>query len=150
MNVAELDVRRLVPHSGPMLLIDEVIRADEQSLEAACVVRSDGLFALGDGRVPAMLCIEYMAQAVAAFAGVRATVHGDSIKPGLLLGARNFSATAAYLSPGERLLITVKLVIESVNGLAVFDCEITGADLHASARLTVITTNSLDDLGAST
>ena len=56
MNVAELDVRRLVPHSGPMLLIDEVIRADEQSLEAACVVRSDGLFALGDGRVPAMLC----------------------------------------------------------------------------------------------
>jgi predicted hotdog family 3-hydroxylacyl-ACP dehydratase len=150
LNVAELDVRQLVPHSGAMLLIDELVQADDQRLEAACVVRNDGLFALADGRIPVMLCVEYMAQAVAAFAGVRATVSGDSIKPGLLLGARNFSASAAYLSPGDRLLITVTLVIESANGLAVFDCEITGADLHASARLTVITTNSLDDLGSST
>lgn len=133
-----------------MLLIDELIRADDQCLEAACVVRNDGLFALPDGRLPAMVSIEYMAQTVAAFAGVRATTRGDSIKPGLLLGARNFSASAAYLSPGDRLRITVTLVIESANGLAVFDCEIRGADLHATARLTVITTNSLDDLGATT
>ena len=147
MNVADLDVRRLVPHRGLMLLIDELVRATDVSLEACCIVRDDGLFADADGRIPAMVAVEYMAQTVAAFAGVRATTRRESIKLGLLLGARNFTCSAAYLSPGQRLHVVVTLVIESVNGLAVFDCEITGADLHAAARLTVITTNSLDDLG---
>jgi predicted hotdog family 3-hydroxylacyl-ACP dehydratase len=150
LNVADLDLRDLVPHSGPMLLIDELISANDQYLEAACTVRNDGLFTVSGDRIPAMVAVEYMAQAVAAFAGVRATLRGEPIKPGLLLGARNFTSSAAYLSPGERLRIAVALVIESANGLAVFDCEITGADLHAGARLTVITTNSLDDLGATT
>jgi predicted hotdog family 3-hydroxylacyl-ACP dehydratase len=150
LNVADLDLRQLVPHSGPMLLIDELISANDQCLEAACTVRDDGLFDVGGGRIPAMICVEYMAQAVAAFAGVRATLRGESIRPGLLLGARNFTSTATYLSAGDRLRITVALVIESANGLAVFDCEITAPDLHAGARLTVITTNSLDDLGATT
>ncbi len=133
-----------------MLLIDEVICATETSLEAVCTVRDDGLFAVADGRIPAMVAVEYMAQTVAAFAGVREKFRGESIKPGLLLGARNFISSAAYLSPGDRLKVVVTLVIENVNGLAVFDCEITGRDLDAGARLTVITTNSLDDLGANT
>jgi predicted hotdog family 3-hydroxylacyl-ACP dehydratase len=149
LNVVDLDIRQLVPHSGPMLLVDELFGATDASLEAGCTVRDDGLFAIADGRIPAMVAVEYMAQAVAVFAGVRATTRGESIKPGLLLGARNFNSSAAYLSPGDRLRIFVTLVIESANGLAVFDCEITGPDLHASARLTVITTNSLDALGAS-
>ena len=132
-----------------MLLIDELISATDSSLEASCIVRNDGLFALADGRVPALVAVEYMAQTVAAFAGVRATKIGESIKPGLLLGARNFASSVTHLSPGERLTIVVTLVIESANGLAVFDCEIRGRDVHVSARLTVVTIESLDRLGAS-
>jgi predicted hotdog family 3-hydroxylacyl-ACP dehydratase len=56
-----------------MVLLDELIGATDSSLEARCIVRNDGLFTLADGRVPAMVAVEYMAQAVAAFAGVRAT-----------------------------------------------------------------------------
>ena len=148
MNVAELNVRDLMPHSGAMLLIDRLTGATVTTLKASCTVRNDGLFNLPDGRLPVMVAVEYMAQAVAAFGGLRSHGNGDSIKPGLLLGARNFSASAAYLTPGDRLDITVTLVIESVNGLAVFDCEITGPDVHATARLTVITTDSLRELAA--
>jgi predicted hotdog family 3-hydroxylacyl-ACP dehydratase len=150
LNVADLNVRELVPHSGAMLLIDAVIDATDTSLRASCIVRNDGLFNLTDGRVPAMAAVEYMAQTVAAFAGVRATGNGERVKPGLLLGARNFTSSVAYLTPGDRLDISVTLVFEGVNGLAVFDCEIRGRDVHAAARLTVITTDSLDELAAST
>lgn len=148
MRVADLDLRQLVPHSGQMLLLDELTGATESSLDAVCIVRDDGLFTLDDGQVPAMVAIEYMAQAVAAFAGVRASLRHEPIKLGLLLGARNFTSSVAYFSPGDRLAVGVKLVIESVNGLAVFDCEITGRDSYTSARLTVITIDSLDSLGA--
>jgi predicted hotdog family 3-hydroxylacyl-ACP dehydratase len=148
LNVADLNVCDLVPHSGAMSLIDTLIGATDTTLKACCTVRNDGLFNLPDGRVPAMAAVEYMAQTVAAFGGVRSHGNGESIKPGLLLGARNFSASAAYLTPGDRLEITVTLVIENVNGLAVFDCEITGPDVHATARLTVITTDSLSELAA--
>jgi len=149
LNVADLDVRELVPHSGPMLLIDTLTGATDVSLQASCVVRNDGLFNLADGRVPAMTMVEYMAQTVAAFAGVRATGNGERVKPGLLLGARNFTSSVAFLTPGDQLDISVTLVIESVNGLAVFDCEIRGDNVHATTRLTVITADSLDGLAAS-
>jgi predicted hotdog family 3-hydroxylacyl-ACP dehydratase len=148
LNVADLNVRELVPHRGAMLLIDALTGATDTTLAATCTVRDDGLFNLADGRVPAMAAVEYMAQTVAAFAGVRAIGSGGSIKPGLLLGARNFTSSAAYLTPGDRLDIVITLVIESVNGLAVFDCEIRGPNVHATARLTVITTESLRELAA--
>ena len=148
MNVADLNVSDLVPHSGAMLLVDRLVGATDTSLHASCTVRNDGLFNLSGDRVPAMTAIEYMAQAVAAFAGVRSHGKGEPIKPGLLLGARNFTSSDAYLTPGDNLDITVTLVIEGLNGLAVFDCEIRGPNVHATARLTVINTDSLSDLAA--
>lgn len=150
MTFADLDVRELVPHGGAMLLIDKLTSATDTRLEAFCVVRNDGLFNLADGRVPATTAVEYMAQTVAAFAGVRAAGKHEAIKPGLLLGVRNFASSVAYLTPGDRLDVSATLVIESVNGLAVFDCEIKGPNFHATARLTVITTDSLDDLATAT
>jgi predicted hotdog family 3-hydroxylacyl-ACP dehydratase len=139
-------IDRLVPHRGAMSLLDAVIRADDATIEARVTVRDDGLFASGDG-VPVLLAVEYMAQTVAAFAGARAWAQGGEVQLGLLLGVRNFTATTAYLAPGEALAVAATLVLESAAGLAVFDCRVTNDDgVVASARLTVLRVGALADL----
>ena len=129
-----------------MLLLDELVAATDSSVEASLVVRHDGLFSTSDGRVPAIVGVEYMAQAVAAFAGVRGIASGEDIKLGLLLGTRNFESSAAYFSVGDRLGVNVSLVLESAAGLAVFDCRVTGPNVSVTARLTVLRIESMDEL----
>ena len=147
MNLRDLSIAQLVPHQGAMSLLDEVIAADDSFLEAALVVRDDGLFSTNDGRVPALLAVEYMAQAVAAFAGVRGIAAGEGIQPGLLLGARNFASSVSHFASGDRLGVKVSLVLEGTNGLGVFDCEVTGPNILVTARLTVLRVESLNDIG---
>jgi predicted hotdog family 3-hydroxylacyl-ACP dehydratase len=139
-------IDELVPHRGAMSLLDAVTRADETSIEARVTVRDDGLFGAADG-VPALLTVEYMAQTVAAFAGARSRAQGTDVPLGLLLGVRNFTATTAYLTPGDELAVAATLVLESVAGLAVFDCRATNDDgVVATARLTVLRVGALADL----
>src|SRR5262249_35098145 len=69
------------------------------------------------------------------------------VQLGLLLGVRNFTATTAYFAPGNAFVVAATLVLESVAGLAVFDCRVTHDDgVVATARLTVLRVGSLDDL----
>ena len=61
----DIEVAKLLPHDGKMVLLDSVIEYDQESLIAEVAVRNDGLF--GDGKtVPAWLAIEYSAQTVSA------------------------------------------------------------------------------------
>jgi predicted hotdog family 3-hydroxylacyl-ACP dehydratase len=149
VNSGDLSIAQLVPHQGAMSLLDEVIAADDSVLEAVLVVRDDGLFSTNDGRVPALVAVEYMAQAVAAFAGVRGIARGEGIQPGLLLGARNFTSSVSHFATGDRLGVKVSLVLEGTNGLGVFDCEVTGPNILVTARLTVLRIESLNDIGLS-
>ena len=82
-------IEELVPHTGPMCLLDRVIDAGDEHLVAEVTIRADDLFADG-GAVGAWVGIEYMAQAVAAWAGWRARVQGGAPKIGLLLGTRDY------------------------------------------------------------
>jgi ApeP dehydratase len=58
----------LVPHKGPMCLLDRLIEVEEERLVAEVMVSDSSLFSRG-GTVGAWVGIEYMAQAVAAWAG---------------------------------------------------------------------------------
>ncbi|WP_307732400.1 hypothetical protein [Massilia sp. MB5] len=81
--------RSLVPHAGPMALLDRVLEADEESLCAEVAIRADSLF-YAEGGVGSWVGIEYMAQAVAAHAGYLARQRGEAVKPGFLLGSRRY------------------------------------------------------------
>jgi len=117
------DIRSLVPHSGTMVLLDRVISADENTLCAEVVIRPDSLF-YADGGVGAWVGIEYMAQAIGAYAGYRARLRGEPVKIGFLLGTRRYESRAPVFLQGSVLKIYIKRVLESENGLASFDCHI--------------------------
>ncbi|SJM91569.1 Beta-hydroxyacyl-(Acyl-carrier-protein) dehydratase FabA/FabZ [Crenothrix polyspora] len=129
------DIAALIPHSGRMVLLDRIIDFDGHTLSAELIVRDDGLF--GDKHsVPAWVGIEYMAQAIAAYAGIQSKLAGEPIKLGFLLGTRRYISNIANFAVGTILTIQVKNIIQD-DKLGVFDCKIYGADIEISANLNV-------------
>lgn len=134
-------IQQLVPHADAMCLLDRVVAADEESLSAELTIRPDHLFvdSAGPGSgVGAWVGIEYMAQAVAAWAGTRARAQGQAPKIGFLLGSRRYACTRERFALGESLRIDVRRDFEADNGMSQFACQIWIADESvANAQLTV-------------
>ncbi|MGA8890652.1 MAG: 3-hydroxylacyl-ACP dehydratase [Anaeromyxobacteraceae bacterium] len=100
-------VASLLPHSGPAVLLDEILAADEGSVTCRLVVRADSPGST-DGRVPAAIVMEYMAQAVGVFAGLRGLHRGEAPRVGYLLGTRELTVEADSLSAGDVLEVEAR------------------------------------------
>lgn len=128
-------VAELVPHAGAMRLIDELLSADATRCVARATVRDTQLF-VDDAGMPAWIGIEYMAQTVAAWAGVQARAAGRKPGPGFLLGSRRYACDVAAFPVGSVLTVSVQLEMASDDGLSMFACTLAqdGAEV---ARATV-------------
>lgn len=135
---AETRVESWIPHRGAMRLLDRVLLVDADQAVAEVDVPFDGLF-VRDGQVPAWIGIEYMAQAVAAWAGGRARGRGGVPQAGLLLGSRRYEVRCDGFPCGAKLRVEARCELIGSNGLGQFDCRILmdGADV-ASARIAVL------------
>ncbi len=131
----EVDIAELLPHEGKMVLLDKVIDFDEKSMLVELKVRNDGLFG-NDGSVPAWIGIEYMAQTVAAHRGMIDRIAGRPVKLGFLLGTRRFISNVDAFKMGAVLKVKVEKLIQD-QGLAVFNCQITGEGVSVLAKLNV-------------
>ncbi len=133
----EFAMADLVPHAGRMRLLDTAIDGDAESLRARVEIRVDSLFFNGLG-VGAWVGIEYMAQAVAAWAGWRARLAGGAPKVGFLLGSRRFESARGQFLLGEVLVVEAQRQFQADNGLGHFECTLAIAGTQvASAALTV-------------
>ena len=140
------DICDLLPHSGLMVLLDHVVAADDESLCAAVRVRENSLFYV-DGAVGGWVGLEYMAQAIGAFAGFQARLHGEPVRIGYLLGTRRYECKQSRFALGRRLRIYVKRVLQTEDGLAAFDCRIDDeSGPVAVANLTVFQNADVDKL----
>lgn len=131
-------IEDFIPHRGAMRLVDRVLEVDGEHVVAEVDVPFDGLF-VRDGQVPAWIGIEYMAQAVAAWAGARARERGGAPRPGLLLGTRKYEVQCDGFPSGSLLRVEARCEMVGANGLGLFDCRIVmdGRDA-AVARISVI------------
>ncbi len=133
------DIRALLPHGGRMSLLGELLMAEPEGLTALVQISEQDLFfdtALGG--VGAWVGIEYMAQTVAAWAGLQSRLAGTAPKIGLLLGSRKYRCERSCFELGERLEVRVRREFQADNGLGQFSCEISVAgQAIASATLTV-------------
>ena len=137
MSEALPSILELVPHAGPMSLLDRLIAVEGERLSAEVVVPADGLFS-HDGGVGAWVGIEYMAQAVAAWAGWQSRQAGEAPRIGLLLGTRRYRCSVARFAAGQRLQVDIERGYQADNGLGQFDCRIQAEGVEvASALLTV-------------
>lgn len=144
-DYTQYPVSSLVPHSPPMVLIDAVLDYSDRHLTAAVDIRERSMFfdaALGG--VPAWVGVEYMAQAISAWAGVQALQQGEPIRPGFLLGSRRLKLPEKVLNAGRRYTVMVEQLFRDDSGLASFDCRIThDGVLCVEARVNVF---EVDDI----
>ena len=97
------------------------------------------LFADGEGKIPAWVGLEYMAQAISAYAGIIARQNGEEPSIGFLLGTRRYDTHVDSFTPGQQLRVNVREVFRDENNLVLFDCDIhAGEDLLASAQVKAI------------
>lgn len=127
----------LIPHAADMILIDQVLSFDEEQIQTRVTVRPDGLFSQPDGSLPAWVGVELMAQSVAAYAGCQARLQGEPIQLGFLLGSRKFECNVGHFPAGSELEIHATRSLQDESGMGVFECNLTGPDIQAFARLSV-------------
>lgn len=137
MKNNNFSVSDLVPHSGVMSLLDSIDSYTNDTLVASVAIREESVFFENNKGVPAAIGIEYMGQAVAAFAGVGARQKNNPVKIGFLVSSRKYLSNVAYFPLGSELVVEVIELGAPVNGLQVFDCTIKATGVDVSAKLNV-------------
>ncbi len=131
-------VETLLPQSQQMVLIDQVLQANEEFVVVELTVRDDGLFSDSDHTVPAWVGLEYMAQAVAAYSGYQRKLKNQAIELGFLLGTRFYECSVDHFNCGDRLIVRAEKIIEAANDMVVFDCYLSGEQIQAQAKLNLL------------
>ena len=125
-----------------MLLLDEVIEADDKRAQSIVRVTRDSAFFEPGRGVPAWIGIEYMAQTIGIVAGLQSRSGGGGAAMGYLLGTRRYRCTPAWFTEGQVLHVQCDEHLADNKGLAVYSCAILCApaatgDTLAEARVTV-------------
>lgn len=97
-------IAELLPHRPPMLLLDELVEHAPGRARCRVRLRPDSPF-MEDGRVRAVVAIEYMGQAAAACAGLAARQGGRPPAPALLLGTRQLTLAVGHFAAGDELVV---------------------------------------------
>jgi len=124
MGNIEFTIDQVLPHTGHMLLLDELLAHSDTSIVTAVTIHADTVMCDGVHGVPAWVGMEYMAQAACAYSGVYEVRAGEKPKIGLLLGTRSFTSTVSVFPVGSRLTVSAELVMRDDDDLAVFKCRI--------------------------
>ncbi|WP_263079564.1 hypothetical protein [Endozoicomonas sp. Mp262] len=140
MNSQNIDLspEALLPHEHPMILIDSVIDCGSDYLIAEVRPAVGKPFANDNGCVPSWVGMEYMAQAIGAFAGVQAQRAGEPISVGFLLGTRAYTIGIDQFETGHIYRIRVQQLYQD-NGLSAFECSIS---LEGGVSLATATINT--------
>ncbi len=130
-------VSDVLPHSGEMILLDDIVSYGPDDIVCTRAVRSGDAFVSPDGSLPAWVGVELMAQAIAAWSGCQSRDAGQPVRLGFLLGSRSYQCTTDTFPADATLRIAATRQFNDDDGMGVFACEITGAGAQAQARLTV-------------
>ena len=133
----DLPAAQFLPQTGIMCLLERIVAADDESLVATTVLRSDSLFCR-DGRIGSWVSLECMAQTVAAWACFQRRGSGRGPGIGFLLGTRRFDCHRPWLPIDELLRFEVKKEIQLGDALGQFSARtFLGDELLAAAAITV-------------
>jgi predicted hotdog family 3-hydroxylacyl-ACP dehydratase len=123
-------IDEVLPHAGPMLLLDELLDVGAEHICCGVNVRRETQFCDGANGVPSWVGLEYMAQTMCAFSGVEEVQAGGKPTIALLLGSRRYQCETPWFALGSRLLIRAELQLRDENDLVAFHCSI-----HESGHL---------------
>lgn len=129
-------IRELIPHDGPMVLLDELVHWEPGRARCRITI-TPGMHFVSDGTVDTIVSLEHMGQAVAASCGYAAFRGGNDIRVGMIIGCRRMDIDVPTLQVGDQLLIEVREV-RAQEEISVYECDVRrGDEPVASAQLTL-------------
>ncbi|QIR13294.1 hotdog family protein [Shewanella aestuarii] len=133
------DISNFIPHRSPMILVNEILSHQPDGLSTLIhITPQSPYFNESLNGVANYVCIEYMAQSIAALAGVEAKMQNQPIRVGFLLGSRKLQMHIPYFANGVSYRTQITRLYQEDSGLAVFDCAIFHEQtLVASANVNV-------------
>lgn len=130
-------MEELIPHRSPMILLDKVLSWDRERIVCTTTPRDGSPFVSG-GRARAVVTLEYMAQCVAALAGLLARERGEEIRLGLLVAVRQMDLARDWINVGAILVVEAERVWGDAM-LGHFKCSVRErCDVFARAALSVV------------
>ena len=94
-----LAIAQLIPHRPPMLLLDRIIEADFEHVIVETVIREGSTFYQSGCGVPALVGIEYMAQAAATLGGLQASALTSIFTAPIAIAAGGIAVALFALGP---------------------------------------------------
>ncbi len=136
MRVCKYNVSDLIAHEAPMILIDRIECYDDESIQSVIEIKLGSPF-LNENAVPAYIGIEYMAQTVACFSGIKALDAGNAVRIGFLVSVRKLKLFTNAYTIGSSL-VAKSCVLYDDGEMAAFDCQISDEKhILAEAKLNV-------------
>lgn len=117
----------VLPHSGPAVLIDEIISDTAEEIEAVSTIGARHPFFVAGHGVPVWAGLELMAQAIAAHSGLSGQREQRAPRKGMLLGTRHYQGHVPWFAEGERLTIHAAREFGHEGGMAACQCRIDAA-----------------------
>jgi predicted hotdog family 3-hydroxylacyl-ACP dehydratase len=141
--IMPMKIDPFIPHDGAMSLLDDIISQRPNGITAQVRITEDALFAEPDG-VPSWVGIEYMGQAIAAYAGLKARTSGGAVKIGFLVSTRRYEPKCSHFPIGALLDVSVDAITDGNTGLQIFACQISGKDINVQSNLNVFMPEDVD------
>ena len=140
VSINKAEIRTLIPHSGEMCLLDEVIQWDDRSLTCITHTHRDPANPLRrDGHLSAVHAFEYGAQAAAVHGGLRARSAGAIAPPGYLAAVRDAHLHVTHLDDIKSPLQVCASRLFGEDANTVYECRISAGDIPlADGRITII------------
>jgi len=134
MDARSIPVAELLPQGSEAIVIDALV--EHSALRSVAVAHIDERSMYWeDAGVPAWAGVEYMAQTIAAHAGVEARARGEPPAIGFLLGTRAYSTSVEKFPNGSKLTVTVEPELVD-GGYTAFRCTISIDEVVATAVVT--------------
>ena len=147
MTPARLDragIEAMIPHRGPMCLLDRMTSWDETRIECVAVNHRDARHPLRSASgLLASVAIEYAAQAMAVHGALSAAAAGDRAAPGFLASARDVRLACRRLDDlprvdrDELVVVAERQAADAARLLYAFVVRHDGREL-ASGRVAVV------------
>lgn len=130
-----------LPHVPPMLLIDEVLQADDTSCQCLSVVSPKkrlAPFLNSDGSLPSLVGTELIFQSIGVYSGIQnQRLNRPKISVGMALGMRDFKMSCRTFAKDSKLLISVDMLMNDDSVGCFYGCIKEADTILCSGRFTV-------------
>ena len=142
----QIPVEQLLPHAGDMVLLDRILDYGEDFAVSQVKVSPDSRFYESTlNGIHSSIGLEWMAQTIAAVAGIHALQDGKPVQVGFLLGSRRYAPSKPVFENQSEYVVRAKQLYHEDNGLGAFECTISEGDqLIAESKLNVFAPDNAD------